>query len=356
VEPSGDLVELVDFHGDILREDGWEARDPSHWESDTVAMIGVIERCPLSRYKRSMRAVICTKYGPPEVLELREVEKPVPKGNEVLVKIRATTCHIGDVRVRSFHVPFWQWVPARLFLGIRKLKQPILGMELSGDVEAMGDKAKLFKKGDQVFASCEFGFGAYADYKCIPEDRIIAIKPANMSYGEAATVPNGGITALCHLRKAKVKKDQKVLIYGASGSVGTNAVQLAKYFGAEVTGVCSSGNLELVRRLGADKVIDYAKEDFAEKTEKYDVVFDAVGKLKRSHGRKALARTGTYLDVMKDPGTGEKKEDLLFLKGLIESGKLRTVVDRTYPLEKIVDAHRYVEKGHKKGNVVITVS
>jgi len=301
-----------------------------------------------------MKAILCTKYGPPEVLQLAEVEKPTPKDNEVLIKIHATTCHIGDVRVRSFDVPGWQKIPFRLMLGLRKPKQPILGMELAGDIEAIGKDIKRFKVGDPVVASAGFVFGAHAQYICLPEDAthvkkgMIAPKPANMTYEEAAAgVASGGITAR-----------QKVLIYGASGSMGTFAVQLAKIFGAEVTGVCSTAHLDTVKSLGADKVIDYTVSDFTQSGERYDVVYDAVSKRPSSQAKKALAPGGIYLSTNKHSGSGGDitTEDLLYLTGLIEEGKLTTVIDRRYPLEDMIEAHRYVEKGHKKGHVVITVA
>ncbi len=313
-----------------------------------------------------MRAVVCTGYGPPDVLELRRVEKPVPKDHEVLIKVHATTVHRGDVRIRSFDVPRGQRFMARLVLGFTRPRNPIIGMELAGEVESVGKDVTLFKPGDDVFAFTGWGLGAYAEYACLPEkprrsvtkDGMLATKPANMTFEEAAAgVATGGVTALRLLRKANIASGQKVLIYGASGSVGTYAVQLAKSVGADVTGVCSTGNLELVTSLGADRVIDYTELDFTEGDETYDIVFDAVGKLAPSRAKRPLRKTGVYLNVNRDSGSGNvDPEHLATLKELIETGKVRAVIDRCYPLEEIVEAHTYVEKGHKKGNVVVTVA
>jgi NADPH:quinone reductase-like Zn-dependent oxidoreductase len=309
-----------------------------------------------------MKAVICTKYGPPEVLKIVEVEKPSPKDNEVLIKVIATTAHIGDTKVRRLEpglgrvTDFFFKPLMRIILGFKGPRNKILGMELAGDIEAVGKDVTMFKIGDPVFASTEFRFGTYAQYCCIPEDGILAIKPANFSYEEAAPISNGGITALINLRKANIQKGQKILIYGASGSVGTYAVQIAKHFGAEVTGVCSTSNLEMVKSLGAHKLIDYTKEDFTQGTDAYDVIFDAVGKIESSKRKKSLTSSGVYLSVFSMSGNVKLKvEDLIFLKELCEAGKLRSVIDKRYPINQIIEAHRYVDKGHKKGNVVITV-
>ncbi len=306
-----------------------------------------------------MKAIVCTKYGSPEVLQLKEVEKPAPKNNEVLIKIFATAVTASDCFIRGFKVPMSFWLPMGLALGFTKPRQPILGMVFAGEVESVGKDVKSFNKGDPVFGWNLFpDFGTYAEYKCMPEEGMLAIKPTNVNYEEAAAVPYGGLLALHYLSKGNIQSGQKILIYGASGAVGTSAVQLARYFGANVTGVCSTTNLELVTSLGADTVIDYTKEDFTNRGELYDFIFDAVGKRKSStfklQYKAALTPNGEYISV--DDGSPKLSiEDLILLKELVEAGKLIPVIDKIYPLEQTAEAHRYVDGGHKKGNVVITV-
>jgi len=326
-----------------------------------------------------MKAIVWTKYGPPEVLQLREVAKPAPKETEVLIRIHATTVTAGDCEMRSLKFPVWLSLPMRIYAGIKNPQRvTILGQELAGEIESVGKDVKLFKKGDKVFATTGFGFGAYAEYKCLPEEPkmgALASKPVNMTYEEAAAVPTGGLEALHFLRKGNIQSGQKVLIIGAGGSIGTFAVQLARYFGAEVTGVDSTGKLDMLRSIGADQVIDYTQEDFTKNGETYDVIFDVVGKSSLSRSLRSLKQNGRYLlanpgltQMVRGPWTSmisskkvlfgaasQKTEDLIFLKELIEAGKIKPVIDRRYPLELTAEAHSYVETGEKTGNVVITV-
>jgi NADPH:quinone reductase-like Zn-dependent oxidoreductase len=300
-----------------------------------------------------MKAIICKKYGSPEGLKFKEVEKPIPKNNEILVKVFATAVTAGDVKIRSMKIAPLFWVIASL-LRIKKPKKKILGTVIAGEIEAVGDEITHFRIGDQVMGSTSrTGFGGYAQYVCMPEN-VVAKKPINMTYEEATTIPVGATTALFYIRKAGIQNGFKGLIFGASGSVGTFAVQLAKLYGTKITGVCSTTNLELVKGLGVDKVIDYRKEDFTKSGEKYDFIFDAVGKISPSMCRKLLNSNGKYITVNSGIAWTTAK-DLDYLRDLIEAGKIKTVIDKRYSLENIVEAHRYVDMGHKKGNVIITI-
>ncbi len=303
-----------------------------------------------------MKAVIYTKYGPPEVLQIKEIEKPTPKDNEILIKIHATAVNSGDCRMRSFNVPPLLWIPSRIALGIFNPRKPVLGLVLSGEIEKVGRKIIKYKAGDQIYATTMVGmkFGAYAQYVCLPENSLMYFKPSNLDYIQTVALLFGGISAIGFLRKAGIGKDMKVLIYGASGAVGTAAVQFAKYYGADITGVCSNTNLELVKSLGAGKTIDYTKKDMAEIKERYDIVFDAVGKMPETIAKSLLKPHGKYLSVIK--GHIEPKvEDLKLINELAESGQYTAVIDKVYPLDEIVEAHRYVDKGHKRGNVIISI-
>ncbi len=310
-----------------------------------------------------MKAIVCTKYGPPEVLQLREVQKPAPKNNEVLIKIYASAVTASDCLIRRDDLPVIMSLGRRLTIGFTKPRKPVFGAVVAGEIEAVGKDVKLFRKGDQVYGSTGLRFGAYAEYACMTEAETmtgcLAIKPATMSYEEAAAVPYGAMIALHFMDKGNIRSGQKVLVYGASGAIGTTAVQIAKYLGAEVTGVCSTANLELVKSLGADKVIDYTKENSPNTLELYDFVFDAVGRRKSSklklECKNALAPGGKYASV--DGGMPRPRaEYLVRMKQIIDEGHFRAVIDRCYPLEQIVEAHRYVDQGHKKGNVVIAMA
>ena len=333
-----------------------------------------------------MKAIVWTEYGPPDVLQLKEVEKPTPKENEVLIRIYATTVTAGDCEQRSLKLQIWYRLPMRAYVGFKRPERiTILGMDLAGEIEAVGKDVKLFKVGDQVFGSSGVGFSANAEYICLPEEPewgALAKKPANMTYEEAAAVPVGGLEALCFLRQGNVQRGQEVLINGAGGTIGTFAVQLAKYIGVEVTGVEQTEKLDMLQAIGADYVVDYTQEDFTSRSERYDFILDVVSKSSYSGSIRSLKQNGRYL--IANPGLSQlvrgrwtsmtasmigqhkgkkvmfgaaqpKNEDLIYLKELIEAGEIKSVIDRCYSMEQIPEAHRYVEKGHKKGNVVITV-
>lgn len=332
-----------------------------------------------------MKAIVYTEYGSPDVLRLKEVAKPAPRDNEILVRVHATPINYGDLTARNFanltssefNMPTFLWLPSRMAFGWNKPRTTILGSELAGEVEAVGKGVSKFKPGDQVFAYVGMKMGANAEYLCMPEEGTVAIKPDSLTYEEASTLPYGGIMALSILRRANIKSGQKVLINGASGGIGSLAVQLAKYFGAEVTGVCGAPRLEYVRSLGADHVIDYTSEDFTRNGETYDLIFDILGRSSFAHCKNSLKPNGVYLlasfkmkplfQMLWTSMTGsrkkvicamasEKAEDLIFIRGLVEAGKIKSIVDRCYPLEQTADAHRYVESGHRQGNVVITLA
>ncbi len=331
-----------------------------------------------------MKAVVYTEYGPPDVLHLKEMEKPAPRDNEILIRNHATTVNIGDIWARNFKeitpsrftMPLPLWLPSRIYFGFTKPRINILGSEFAGEVEAVGQGVTRFRKDDQVFGYRGQSMGANAEYLCVPENGLVAIKPANMTYEEAATVPYGALTALSLLRKVNIHRGQKVLINGASGGIGSAAVQLARHFGAEVTGVCGTPRLEFVKALGADKVIDYTREDFTKNGETYDLIFDILGKSSFSSCQNSLKPNGIYLlasfkmkqlfqmlwTSMRNGKkvicalSSESPEDLVLVKKLIEEGKIRSIIDRRYPLEQIAEAHRYVEKGYKTGSVIITVT
>jgi len=326
-----------------------------------------------------MKAIVWTRHRPPDVLQLQEVAKPTPKDDEVLIRIAATTVTAGDCQLRSLHVPLALRLPLRLWLGVRKPRNPILGQELAGEVEAVGNEVTRFKPGDQVFGWTGLRLGTYAEYTCLPAGGVLALKPTTMTSEEAATLPIGGLDALYFLQRGNIQSGQKVLINGAGGSIGTYAIQLAKYFGAEVTAVDSTEKLDLLRSLGADYVIDYTQEDFTKRGETYEVIFDVVGKSSFSRSLRSLTSTGRYLlgnaglsqqvrgrwmsrssskqvILWATRTASEYAADCQFLTELIEAGKIQAVIDRCYPLEQIAEAHRYVETGHKKGHVVISVA
>ncbi len=332
------------------------------------------------KIKEKMKAIICTKFGPPEVLELKEVDVPNPKDNEVLIKINATTVTMGDCEMRSLKFSGLLKFLMRLAIGFRgpRKKYSILGQELAGEIVSIGNKVTKFKKGDPVFASTGFRFGAYAEYICLSEKGVMAIKPDNITYEAAAAIPTGGLEALHYIRKADIQKGQTILIRGASGTIGTFAIQLAKYYGAVVTGVGNPKSLEVMKSIGVDKVIDYTQQDFTQSGETYDFIFDVIGKSPLSNYLGCFNQKGTYItanpkltlinrdkkiakknDISFISGNREDNKEMIeqlnFLKDLIEEGKIKSVIDRRYSLEQMVDAHKYVEEGQKTGNVIINV-
>ncbi len=313
-----------------------------------------------------MKAIVCTQYGNPDVLQLQEIEKPVPKKNEVCIRIKATSITGSDIIIRGCKVPGIMKLMMKLAIGFSKPRNPILGLVLAGEIESIGDDVKRFKKGEQIFgvtikSPMKPNMGTYAEFKCLPEDSFIVHKPSNKTFEESAAIPFGGGIALHFLKKARILPGQKILVYGASGAIGTSLVQLAKYYGACVTGICSTSNLDLVKSLGTDVVIDYTKEDFTNLGELYDIIFDAVPggmidrKKLKSKCLKSLTTNGKYISI-DDGRPAFTIEGLLLLKKLSEIGKFESVIDRCYPLEQIAEAHRYVESGHKKGNVIIQVN
>jgi len=332
---------------------------------------------------KKMKAIVCTEFGTPDVLQLKEVVEPTPKDNEVLIRVHATSVNFGDLMARNFkavsprkfNMPFLFWLPSKITFGLRKPNITILGNELAGEIEAVGKDVKRFKKGDRVFGYPGLSFGAYAEYACLPEKGCLEIKPANMTYEEAAVVPYGAIMALNLLRKVNIQPGQKVLVNGASGGIGSAAVQIAKHWGAEVTGVCGTARLEFVKSLGADKIIDYTREDFTQNGETYDLILDVLGKSSFSRVKHSLKPNGILLfasfkmkqliQMLWTSKTSGRKvicaiapgsvEDLHSVKELIEEGKIKAIIDRCYPMEKAAEAHRYVEQGRKQGNVVIAI-
>ena len=329
-----------------------------------------------------MKAIIWTKYGPPDGLQLQEIKKTQPKDNEVLVRIHAATVTAGDCEMRSLKLPFWLRLPMRAYVGFDKpTRVTVIGQEMAGEIEAVGKDVRKFKNGDRVFAATGFGKGTYAEYICLPEEPgemggVLVLKPENMSYAEAAAVPTGGLEALHFLRKANIQPGQQVLINGAGGSIGTIGVQLAKFYGAEVTAVDSGGKLAMLSALGADHVVDHTRENFTKNGRKYDVIFDVIGKAPFPASLRSLKKTGVYLSANPKLArvllgkvitifsakrvvfetTRQRQEDLLYLKELIKKGKIKTVIDRQFPLAETAEAHHYVESGRKKGNVVINVA